>query len=459
MEQVLELFARARRQQMSLEALRVALEGLLTRTPQGLAQGLSWLDLAQQREPIPVTDFVTLRQDLADHLRLAKLSRGEDDTRVGKPGETTEIQREMTVRRDAPHLPSDETLAAALGSEATLVASAPPPGASDATLVASAPPIGASDATLVASAPPPGSSDATLVASAPPLGASDATLVASAPPPGSSDATLVASAPPLGASDATLVASAPPAGFGDATQVAPSPPPPTGPSGGPGQAESTLAAPSLDRNSPSAHERKPTLAIAATAVAIAALSAVLVMNTGRDPEPAASGSLPASPAEPSGQAATVSTDRLSDTQATADSADRPGQELPASSGVMEPAVNTDVDADTPVAILRLEVESAPATVTAPAPEPLPTSMEALSALLEKRIAEGRIDPADGERSAGHVLAAMIALKTSDLSVSEGRSKLADAHRRLAKAAREAGDLDAAQTHMDHAYDVLLMGLD
>ena len=78
MEQVLELFARARRQQMSLEALRVALEGLLTRTPQGLAQGLSWLDLAQQREPIPVTDFVTLRQDLADHLRLAKLSRGED---------------------------------------------------------------------------------------------------------------------------------------------------------------------------------------------------------------------------------------------------------------------------------------------------------------------------------------------------------------------------------------------
>jgi hypothetical protein len=455
MEQVLELFARARRQHMTLDALKVALEGLLTRTPQGLSQGLSWLDMAQQREPIPVTDFVTLRQDLADHLRLAKLSRGEDSTRVGKPGEATEIQREMTVRRDAPHLPSDETLAAALGSEATLVASAPPPGSSDATLVASAPPPGSSDATLVASAPPPNSSDATLVASTPPPGSSDATLVASAPPPNSSDATLVASAPPPGSSDATIVAAHLPAGHDDAATLAAAIPPPAHGSATPGNAESTLAAPSLDRNAPSAHERKtPTLIAAALAVSVAAITAVIVVNTGKtsSPPPIASGT-PATSATGTTAMHSLPPPMEGNVTGSVPQASATAEAGTAGKAMQEPASHADVEADTPVAVLKLEIEAP----RKPASEPLPTSMEALAALLDKRIAQGKVDPADGDAAAGGVLAAMIALKKSDLSVSEGRSKLADAHRQLAKKAREAGDLDAAQTHMDHAYDVLLMG--
>lgn len=499
MEQVVELFGRYRSREIAFKELNATLKTFLGNHPQATRQGLGWLDLAQQRQPMPVTEFIQLRADMDYLLRSLALQSPEiDPTRIGNAAprtitlpksdaQSTVVQRaaeslDATVVNNAgvvaaEKVPSDKTTpektvlqkAASQEDEATHIA-VNVPADDDATRIAakaSADTSANEDATRIAavSAPP---------TTRPPAASKDseATVVVNAAAP--ADERTVIATPKV--ADPTMIAtprSATPSERGeDATRVV------TPREAVPKMPHSqrvpprVVTAPEKTATPVPPAPRSASLVlgvVAGIAAAIVLVGGFALWKSTRPPSDAsATVEVDAQPRS----AATTASDNTRDTASNTGS--RPVISTK-TSGANTIATVINGTNGTETVMLQLEVVSDSSAVdgsavlpsTAPRPsmqpipakepvEPLPTDINGLLSSVKNRVEKGRLLPADDPNSATFAIKALIAKAPDSNEVSEARKILSQAHLELARQAREKGDLDAAQTHLDNAFDVRLM---
>lgn len=499
MEQVVELFGRYRSREIAFKELNATLKTFLGNHPQATRQGLGWLDLAQQRQPMPVTEFIQLRADMDYLLRSLALQSPEiDPTRIGNAAprtitlpksdaQSTVVQRaaeslDATVVNNAgavaaEKVPSDKTTPektvfqkpASQEDEATHIA-VNVRADDDATRIAAKASADTStneDATRIAAVsanpttrPPAASKD------------SEATVVVNAAAP--ADERTVIATPKV--ADPTMIAtprSATPSERGeDATRVV------TPREAVPKMPHSqrvpprVVTAPEKTATPVPPAPRSASLVlgvVAGIAAAIVLVGGFALWKSTRPPSDAsATVEVDAQPRS----AATNASDNTRDTASNTGS--RPVISTETSGANTIATVTTGAD-ETETVMLQLEVVSDSSVVdgsavlpsTAPRPsmqpipakepvEPLPTDINGLLSSVKNRVDKGRLLPADDPNSATFAIKALIAKAPDSNEVSEARKILSQAHLELARQAREKGDLDAAQTHLDNAFDVRLM---
>lgn len=432
MEQVVELFGRYRSREIGLKELTGTLKNFLLHHPQAPRQGLGWLDLAQQRYPLPVTDFIQLRTDMDYLLRsLAMQSPASDadTTRIG-----------MTAPQGRPEhtlLPSVAVPPAMSGADDGLATRIAAP-ADDGMATRIAAPIDDGLATVIAT--PADDGLATVIApSALPTATSTNEATVLAPPLPLAEATVIATPLSQPATEATRVAAPQPPGR-EAPKMPHSQrvPPRT----------VTVAPPA-----PPARSSTPVLAV------IGGIALALLLAGGfawwRHTPPVAA------PLTPEKVATTPRPERVlpdepvtgGDTAHDASTAENTitlKLEIDNAEATTQTAPETAVQASTPMPAATEKIPP-----HAPA-EPLPTDVDGLLLTVKSRIEKGRLLPADDPGSATFAIKALIARAPESNAVSEARKQLSQAHLELARQARERGDLDAAQTHLDNAFDVRLM---
>lgn len=459
MEQVVELFGRYRLRNIASRELIQALKTLLTQHPEAIRQGLGWLDLAQQRQPMPVTEFIQLRADMDFLLRSLALqsppSGQERTVTVIDDDASTVIERQWdeddaatVINAASAASPTDDdnaptVFAAASGNmatddDATCIAASAANAATPDTDT------DATEATRIAAPPhlqtPAAEAEPTVIAG--PRHVAEPTLIASgaaaavrpASPAGSAPAAITRATTSQVPADATRVA-----GSRDASPKMPHSqrvPPRTVTVPGP-----TTATP--------ARSSAPVLAVIGTiAIAIMAVGGFAWWHS-----------------RPATELATLPVAPLQDAATTPIT-------QPSSAQLARPPVadaRDDATADQQETVtLKLQVidETQKAVEIRPAPDKTPVSAGPVEALphdatglltvVKKRIDQGRLLPADDPGSATFAIKALIAAAPDSNATGEARKLLSQAHLELARQAREKGDLDAAQTHLNNAFDVRLM---
>lgn len=493
MEQVVELFGRYRSREIGLSALTATLKTFLLHQPQAPRQGLGWLDLAQQRQPMPVTEFIQLRADMDYLLRSLALQSPPADTDTTRIGITSPQSRPGDTLLPAAPQPlagvRAEHASVASASEAT----SPPSilGDNDATHIAGArndsqetrmampaeddglatlmqaSPQDDDTATVIASPSLPLDDEATVLA--PPLPVTDATVIAN--PTTETEATVIAAplsnASHAAASHATVthaastVSPAPhhaPPTITDATQVAAVPLPPG--RDAPKMPHSqrvpprTVTVTPTPVTAPAARNPTPVLATVA-GIALALLVAGGFAWWRHAPqETGSTNETPARMAK-SVESALPTEQPLTGTN-TAQPANQESVTLKIEVEGMQATASTDAtDQNTPDTSGHGSVQPPPTQAPKTA-VPLPSDADALLAVVKKRIEQHRLLPAEDPDTATYAIKALIARAPDSNAVSEARKLLSQAHLDLARQAREKGDLEAAQTHLDNAFDVRLM---
>lgn len=474
MEQVVELFGRFRSRQIPLRELTDTLKVFLANHPQAPRQGLGWLDLAQQRQPMPVTDFIQLRADMDFLLRnIAPHLQAEESTLIGKtvaPGRRNEAAP-STSQEDTGTLVAGKAVEEESGTLATriarplLVAEAVVTEDAAATRISKSRRVEADAATLV-----PGqaravaaAAEATVIAppvSVPANSASvdiDATRMA--------ETTVVAgnfrqpSTPPASnspaASEATRIA-APQQKMPHTQRVPPRLP-------------TTPTAPPADTLPANVMQKRPVLAaVAGIAAALMLVGGVALWSSKQSSQPSAPLAIESKQeSSPVPQAVEASAPILDQnavtTNAVTTGVEDSQNQLPAGSDTVMLQLEVVQDSQNPTASLSLQsravTERPPSVQPAPvteAVETLPNDAAGLLKVLQRRIASGRLLPVDDPNSATTALRALIAKAPDSAATSEARTALSQAHLELARLAREKGDLDAAQIHLDNAFEVRLM---
>lgn len=486
MEQVVELFGRYRGRQIALTELTSSLKNVLAREPQAIRQGLGWLDLAQQRNPMPVTEFIQLRADMDFMLRAMALQSGATGAANSSASDSTVFaSRSGTTASDKTGFGDfDATLptrvAVMADNDGTRVAATRIPGADDSTVIAGQKTtisIEAEDATQLARSPvdedktqiaAPRSADndtATLLA-APAIPADDSTVLApgrTSPMESTTEATVLAA--PRPAIEPTVIAPPIPAQTITAPSAGTPPPAPQArqlPQKMPhSQRVPPRAALPADRTaktagtiSSDAPQRSASLVVALIGGIAAALLLIAGVALWKNQHSAnVDNNVEIAPP--------TQTVNNEPPISNVPSAQPVAATIPASSS------STSLSSDT--VRLTLSVENGDEKATSreeaaqasrqprPAPaEPLPTNADELLTIVKKRIAGGALLPADDPASATYALQALIKLAPNNNATRDARSLLSDAHLALAKKSREKGDLEAAQTHLNDAFDVRLM---
>jgi hypothetical protein len=470
MEQVVELFGRYRAREIGLSALTATLKNFLQHQPQAPRQGLGWLDLAQQRQPMPVTEFIQLRADMDYLLRSLVLQSAPADTDTTRIGITSPQSRPGDTLLPATLGDNDSTHIAGTANSQQASAIAEPAEDEQATLIQASQED--DDLSTVIAAPSlPRNDEATVLA--PPLPVTDATVIA--PPTSETEATVLAA--PLQAAPQALANSpaphqAPPT-ITDATQVAAIPLPPG--RDAPKMPHSQRVPPRTVTVTPTPAaapaSRNPTPVLATVAgIALALIVAGgfawwrhAPKETGSTNETPASTAASVERALPKGKTPADSKTAPPTTQesSTQESSTQQSVTLKIEVDGRQVTTNTDAtstdaaDANTADASGHGSVQPPPSQPPRTA-APLPTDADALLAVVKKRIEQHRLLPADDPETATYAIKALIARAPDSNAVSEARKLLSQAHLELARKAREQGDLEAAQTHLDNAFDVRLM---
>lgn len=481
MEQVVELFGRYRSREIAFKELNATLKTFLGNHPQAPRQGLGWLDLAQQRQPMPVTEFIQLRADMDYLLRSLALQSPEiDPTRIGNAApRTITLPKDDALSTVVQHAADelDATVVNNAGAAAPLTV-APEKTAfqkatsqeDEATHIAMKAHAD-DDATRIAAVSPPVTSPTT-----PPTGDSEATVVAKTATPPTDERTVIAT-PKV--ADPTVIAvarTATPIERGeDATRVvAPRDAVPKMPHS---QRVPPRAATVPEKTpapaAPASRSSSLVLGIVAgIAAAIVLVGALALWKSSRSPSdsPVAvtgdsqSQSTAVLPADKKSDSDTTTSTMVSsesnstNTVALVKSSDQNTETVMLQLEVVSDSPAADTPASAANAILpsnslRPSVQPIPAKEPV---EPLPTDVHGLLVSVKNRVEKGRLLPADDPNSATFAIKALIAKAPDSNEVSEARKVLSQAHLELARQAREKGDLDSAQTHLDNAFDVRLM---
>lgn len=463
MEQVVELFGRFRSREIGLKELTGTLRNFLLHHPQAPKQGLGWLDLAQQRYPLPVTDFIQLRADMDYLLRSLALQSPAADADTTRIGMTA-----PHARHDDTLLPSvavppplsgrDDGLAtriAAPADDGLSTRIAAPADEGMATCIA---PPNADDelATVIAGVQTAAAAlgnDATVVNAA--LSDDGATVIANPAMPRDiaiNEATVLA--PPLPLADATVIAPTLPQAGTEATRVAAPQAPgrdvPKMPHSQRVPPRTVTVAPPA----PPARSSTPVMAVIG-GIALALLVAGGFAGWRHTQTPAVA------PITPEKVATTPRLETVlpAEAQTAADAIDDASAsentitlklEIDNATAVMQASPATPTGSNT-----QASASVQPISTKEPV-EPLPNDVDGLLLTVKSRIEKGRLLPAEDQNSATFAIKALIAKAPESNAVSEARKQLSQAHLELAKQARERGDLEAAQTHLDNAFDVRLM---
>lgn len=491
MEQVVELFGRYRSREIAFKELTSTLKTFLSHHPQASRQGLGWLDLAQQRQPMPVTDFIQLRADMDYLLRSLALQTAEvDPTRIGSATPRTvsmsapsNDMQSTVVQRPAEDVGATVVNNAAIALSVVDEDSAPTvikaPAASednDATQVAAnpqafTPPTAAmknEDATRIAPVRND-VDDATVVAKATSVADTEATVVAAKI---STDERTVIATPK--SADPTLVvarAATPTAPPEDATHVAA--PREASPKMPHSQRVPPRTTTLPDKSSPPAAPapRSSSLVLGVVggiAAAIVLVGAIALWKSAGTQSQSVTPPLASSVATTPNSSITPQNDTVINTSSSVTESPtiEPADTLDAPQGETVMLQLEIVSDTTPADKLSLAANAVMSTAAIrpsvqPIPpqepiEPLHTDINGLLTQVKQRVDNGRLLPADDPNSATFAIKALIAKAPDSNEVSEARKILSQAHLELARQAREKGDLDAAQTHLDNAFDVRLM---
>lgn len=463
MERVVELFVRYRSRELALKELTTALREFLLHHPQAARQGLGWLDLAQQRQPMPVTEFIQLRADMDYLLRSLSLQSPavappRTDRATPTPlGDTVNQRPSATPAKTTPPPDDDATVTGTLATVISPLRRDDDDDNGAATVIAvpvASKPLVDGDATQMAI-----SQDATLPgARASEVAETLEATVVVAPP--AMEPTILAQPRPQGQPAAKTQVPQ------EATRVASprdaAPKMPHSQRVPPRTADSATTA-----TAPPQRTAAPVIGIiGGIAVAILLVSGVALWNKSalRDQQEAAAPDTEitltpdtTAPAEVRSVNADPGSSESADTVMLQLEVvdDRIALSMPAAATSVTPAAATPSTpaAATSGSTLRPSVQP---ILQPPPVEPLPNDIEGLLASVKKRIGKGHLLPAADPNSATFAIKALIAKAPQSTAVSDARRELSQAHLELARQAREKGDLDAAQTHLDDAFEVRLM---